>query len=368
MPQYNNTPYQHGQPDTARNPQYAVLLCNLGTPDAPETGAVRRYLAEFLSDPRVVEIPRLIWKTILHGIILRTRPAKSAEKYRSIWDKEGSPLLLWTQKQAALLKGYLGERGHKVAVLPAMRYGSPSMAQQLDAARAAGQHHILILPAYPQYSGTTTASVCDAVYAWAGKQRWVPTFRFVNHYHDHPAYIRAMAQRVQQHWMREGRGEHILFSFHGVPERTLKLGDPYHCHCHKTARLLAQELGLAQDKWSIAFQSRFGKAKWIEPYTDQSLKELAQQGVKELDVFCPGFTSDCLETLEEIAMEGKEIFEEAGGAQYNYIPCLNDHPAWIKALEVIAEENLAGWDTQSYADSATLEYQKQAAKKMGAER
>lgn len=362
MPQYSTTPYQHGEPQTQKQPAHAVLLVNLGTPDAPETGAVRRYLAEFLSDQRVVEIPKIIWKAILHGIILRTRPKKSAEKYKSIWTQDGSPLLIWTHKQATLLRGYLGENGHHVSIVPAMRYGNPSIASQLDAIRADGQHHILVLPLYPQYSGTTTASVCDAVYTWAAKQRWIPTIRFINHYHDHPAYIRALAKRVSEHWMREGRGEHLLMSFHGVPERTLKLGDPYHCHCHKTARLLATELGLSSDAWSIAFQSRFGKAKWIEPYTDKTLEELPQKGIKDLDVFCPGFTSDCLETLEEIAMEGKEIFEKAGGKQFNYIPCLNDHPAWMKALQIIAEENLAGWNTHTRKNEKNLQYQAIAAK------
>lgn len=345
MPQYNTaTPPDRVHP-SSDIPAHALLLCNLGTPDAPDTASVRRYLSAFLSDPRVVEIPPLLWKTILHGFVLRTRPAKSAEKYRSIWYRDGSPLLVWTQKQAVLLRGYLGEKGHRITILPAMRYGNPGIARQLDATQAAGHSHLLILPLYPQYSGTTTASLCDAVYQWAGKQRNIPALRFISHYCDHPAYIRALATRIRDHWMRDGRGEHLLLSFHGIPERNTRLGDPYHEHCQQTAHLLAAELGLKNDAWSMAFQSRFGRARWLQPSTDSTLKQLARSGVPSLDIFCPGFTCDCLETLEEIAIEGKNTFLAAGGRQFNYIPCLNDHPAWIRALRIIAEENLAGWNT-----------------------
>lgn len=350
MPQYNAA----ASSNATDAPTHAIVLCNLGTPDAPDTASVRRYLAEFLSDRRVVELPALLWKLILHGIILRTRPAKSARKYQSIWYQEGSPLLIWTQKQAVLLRGYLGEAGHAATILPAMRYGNPSIAQQLDAALAGGCEHLLIFPQYPQYSATTTASVCDAVFQWTAGQRRVPALRFIDHYCDHPAYIQALATRIRDWWMRDGRGEHLLLSFHGIPQRNIRLGDPYHEHCQRSARLLAAELGLADSAWTISFQSRFGAAKWLEPDTEGTLKKLAANGIRNLDIFCPGFTCDCLETLEEIAMEGKETFLQAGGSEFNFIPCLNDHPAWIRALRIIAEENLAGWKTRHKSGSAGL--------------
>lgn len=346
----------------------AVLLCNLGTPDAPTAPAVRRYLAQFLSDDRVVEIPKLAWWPILHGIILRTRPAKSAAKYATVWDAQnGSPLAHWTTLQAKLLRGWLGEAGHNVLVRPAMRYGNPSMASQLDALKAEGATRILILPLYPQYSGTTTASVFDAVYDWARTQRHIPELRFVNRYHDDAAYIDALAQRIEAHWRSEGRGEHLVMSFHGVPERTLHLGDPYHCESQKTGRLLAQRLGLQAAQYTVTFQSRFGKAKWLEPYTEPMLIAMAQRGVKSVDVVCPGFTSDCLETLEEINQEAREAFLHAGGQQFAYIPCLNDSPAWITALSQIAQQHLAGWPTQKPSEQA-LQETAERAKAMGASR
>ena len=347
----------------------AVLLCNLGTPEAPTPSAVRRYLAQFLRDRRVVEIPRAIWLPILYGIILPLRPARSAAKYRSIWTSEGSPLKLWTQKQATLLQGWLGEDGHRgVKVRFAMRYGHPSIASQLDALKAEGATRILVLPAYPQYSGTTTASLLDAVHAWAGKVRNIPELRFINRYHDDAGYIAALARRIERHWREHGRGEHLLMSFHGVPERTLALGDPYHCECHKTARLVAQQLGLTADNYTVTFQSRFGKAKWLEPYTEPTLKALAAKGVKHVDVVCPGFTSDCLETLEEIAQEARAAFLAAGGTGFNYIPCLNDDPAWIAALGVLAGRHLAGWPTREAADAQDLAASRKRALAMGATR
>jgi ferrochelatase len=362
MPFQTEPPFRHGQPT-----QTAVLLCNLGTPDAPTAPALRRYLAEFLGDHRVVEIPRPIWWLILHGIILRTRPAKSAKKYASIWTKDGSPLKVWTEKQAALLRGYLGERGVQVPVRYAMRYGSPAMAAQLDQLKAEGATRILILPLYPQYSGTTTASVFDAVYGWAAKVRAIPELRFVNHYHDDPGYIAALAVRIQAHWKTHGRPDKLVMSFHGVPERTLHLGDPYHCECHKTARLLAEALRLPKEAWQLTFQSRFGKAKWLQPYTEPTLIALAQSGVKRVDVVCPGFTSDCLETLEEIALEVREAFLHAGGQEFHYIPCLNDSPDWIAALAQIAQQHLAGWPTQAApGDTAALAASRAAALAQGA--
>jgi protoporphyrin/coproporphyrin ferrochelatase len=354
--------YAHGSP-----PQTAVLLCNLGTPEAPTPAALRRYLAEFLSDHRVVEIPRLLWWLILHGIILRIRPAKSAAKYAAVWTPGGSPLKVWTERQAALLEQQLAANGHHVAVRYAMRYGQPSIAAQLDALKAQGATRVLVLPAYPQYAAATSASVFDAVYTWAAKTRRIPELRFVNHYHDNPGYIAALAARILAHWQAHGKAAHLLMSFHGVPERSLHLGDPYHCECHKTARLLAQALGLGKESYSVTFQSRFGRAKWLEPYTEPTLRELAKTTVGRMDVICPGFTSDCLETLEEIAMEARAAYLTAGGKEFAYIPCLNDSPAWIAALAAVAAQHMGGWPTQTAPDAADLAASRVAALALGAD-
>ena len=330
--------FEHGKPERT-----AVLLCNLGTPDAPTAPAVRRYLAEFLSDHRVVEIPRLVWLAILHGVILRTRPAKSAKKYASIWTPEGSPLRVWTDKQTALLGGYLGERGHPMIVRSAMRYGSPSIPRVLDELRAAGATRILILPLYPQYSGTTTASVHDAVYRWAAQVRALPELRFVNRYHDDPGYIKALAKRITDFWTDRGRPDKLVLSFHGVPQRTCALGDPYQSECLKTARLLTEQLRVDAASVVVSFQSRLGRAEWLQPYTEPTLVALAKQGVKRVDVACPGFTSDCLETLEEISLEARAAFMHAGGQEFNYLPCLNDQHEWIAALAALAIQHTQGW-------------------------
>lgn len=361
MPFQPEPPFSHGQ--AART---AVVLCNLGTPDEATAPALRRYLAEFLGDGRVVEIPRAIWALILHGIILRVRPAKSAAKYASIWTPEGSPLKVWTEKQATLLRGYLGERGHQVTVRYAMRYGNPSIPAVLDELKAQGVTRMLILPAYPQYSGTTTASVFDAVALWGLKARQLPELRFINRYHDDPGYIEALAKRIQHHWMHQGQADHLVMSFHGVPERTLLLGDPYHCECHKTARLVAERLGLAKDRYTVTFQSRFGKAKWLEPYTEPTLVAKAQAGLRSVDVVCPGFTSDCLETLEEIRMEAQEAFKHAGGQAFNYIDCLNDSPDWIRAMADLAERHLQGWPTRQADNPMDLQESRSRALAMGA--
>ncbi len=327
-------------------PRTAVLLCNLGTPESPTAPALRRYLAQFLADPRIVEIPRVAWLPILHGIILRIRPAKSAAKYASIWMTEGSPLAVWTERQATLLRGWLGEAGLRVQVRHAMRYGQPAIAAQLKALQAEGVDRVLVLPLYPQYSGTTTASVSDDVCAYALRTRRLPELRFVNSYHDHPDYIGALAQSVRAHWQREGGpAEQLVMSFHGIPERAVRLGDPYQQECLATAALLAQELGLAPERYRVTFQSRFGKAKWLEPYTEPTLIEMAKGGTRSVDVMCPGFTSDCLETLEEINQEAREAFLHAGGQEFRYIPCLNADNAWITALSRIAQQHLAGWET-----------------------
>jgi protoporphyrin/coproporphyrin ferrochelatase len=353
--------HRHGQA-----PFTAVLLCNLGTPDEPTPAAVRRYLAEFLADPRVVEIPRVAWLPLLYGVILPLRSSKSAAKYRKIWAPEGSPLKVWTERQAKRLQGWLGEHGHRVRVAYAMRYGAPSIASQLDALADAGADRILVLTAYPQYSGTTTASVIDAVTQWTGTRRNIPELRFVNRYHDDRGYLQALAHRIEREWREHGRPEHLVMSFHGVPERTLHLGDPYHCECRKTARLLADWLQLAPGQYTLSFQSRFGKAKWLEPYTQPTVEALARQGVRRLDVVCPGFTSDCLETLEEIGMEVRDAFLAAGGKEYRYIPCLNDETEWIGALGSIALQHLAGWPTQAQPDAQELAAQKERAMKLGA--
>ena len=353
--------YRHGSAARA-----AVLLVNLGTPDEPTAPALRRYLAEFLSDPRVVEIPRVVWLPILHGIILRTRPARSAAKYASVWMPEGSPLAVWTQRQTQALAGKLAARGHQVVVRHAMRYGNPSLPSTLDALRAEGVNRVLVLPLYPQYAAATTASVADKVLQWATQARRMPELRFVAEYHDDPAYVAALAAQLRAHWAANGRGDKLVLSFHGVPERSLHLGDPYHCQCHKTARLLAAALGLGKDEVLVTFQSRFGKAKWLEPYTEPTLQRLASEGVKRVDVACPGFVADCLETLEEIAQEARDAFLAAGGQTFSYVPCLNDAPEWIDALAALAERHLQGWDTRGAPDAAELALQRERALALGA--
>ncbi|HLL17919.1 MAG TPA: ferrochelatase [Rubrivivax sp.] len=333
--------FRHGQPERT-----GLLLVNLGTPDEATAPALRRYLAEFLSDPRVVEIPRLPWWLILHGIILRTRPARSAAKYRSVWMPEGSPLAVWTQRQTAAVAEALSSRSHALLVRHAMRYGNPSLPSVLDDLRSEGATRVLVLPLYPQYAAATTATVGDKVMAWARTLRRVPELRFVAQYHDDSGYIDALATTLQTHWQQHGRGDKLVLSFHGVPRRSLLLGAPYHCQCHKTARLLAARLAVPDDQVVVTFQSRFGRARWLEPYTEPTLRTMAAQGVRSVDVMCPGFVADCLETLEEIAQEARDAFIEAGGLQFNYVPCLNDHPAWIDALSNIALRHLQGWPTQ----------------------
>jgi ferrochelatase len=339
-------PYTH---DTAS--RTAVLLVNLGTPDAPEPAAVRRYLKEFLSDPRVVEIPRAIWLPILYGIILTVRPRKSAAKYAAIWTPAGSPLRVHSEQQALLLRGYLGNRGVDVDVVLAMRYGQPSIAQVLGELQAKHVERVLVLPLYPQYSATTTATVFDAVHAVLARARNVPEVRWVKHFHDQPRYVEALKSNVLAYWQKHGRaqdvGGKLLMSFHGVPRRTLDLGDPYHCECHKTGRLLAEALHLSKDEYAISFQSRFGKAEWLKPYTAATLHELGSKGTQRVDVVCPGFVADCLETLEEIAIEGKQEFMSAGGKEYHYIPCVNGAPPFIEALADLVESHVQGWPVAS---------------------
>jgi ferrochelatase len=320
-----------------------ILYCNLGTPDEPTPAALRRYLREFLSDPRVVEIPRAAWLPILYGLVLPLRAPRSAAKYASIWTPEGSPLALWTRKQALLLQGWLGEHGHRVAVRHAMRYGSPSIASQLDALKADGVTRILVITAYPQYSATSTASVIDAVNAWSVRQRAVPELRFVNRYHDDAGYVEAIVRKIEREWREHGRADHLVMSFHGIPERAVRLGDPYRDECMETAQRVANRLGLPAERFTVSFQSRFGRARWLEPATDLTLRSLGKRGVARVDVVCPGFVADCLETLEEIAMEGRRAFLTAGGKEFRYIACLNDDPQFVGALGGIVQGNLRGW-------------------------
>ncbi|MFT5588797.1 MAG: ferrochelatase [Bradyrhizobium sp.] len=342
---FNKAPeYTHGSAVKT-----AVVLVNLGTPDEANAPSVRRYLKQFLSDPRVVEIPRAIWWLILNGIILPIRASKSAAKYALVWTKEGSPLKVHTEKQAMLLRGYLGEQGHALQVEYAMSYGNPSLPDVLNKLQVEGCDRILIVPAYPQYSATTTASIFDAVTSHYRKVRNIPELRFIKHYHDDPAYIDALKETVQAHWQANGRGNKLVLSFHGVPKRTLLMGDPYHCGCYKTARLLCTALGLSKDELLVTFQSRFGKAEWLQPYTAPTLVQLAKDGLERVDIMCPGFTSDCLETLEEISLEAKHDFLEAGGKEFHYISCVNEAPSWIAALATITARHLQGWPTQQSA-------------------
>jgi len=338
-----------------------VLLVNLGTPAAPTTGAVRRYLAQFLSDPRVIEIPRALWLPILYGAILVVRPTRSARKYRQIWSDAGSPLAVHTARQAKLLSETLAARGPAWRVEHAMRYGEPSIGSALDRLRAAGCDRILVLPLYPQYAASTTASAMDAVGAWMGGTRNVPELRFARHFHDHPAYIAALAAGVQRHWQVHGRGAKLVMSFHGLPKIALERGDPYHCECHKSARLLAAALELGEDEWLVTFQSRFGRAAWLQPYTEPTLARLAREGAARVDVVCPGFVADCLETLEEIGIVAKRAFLAAGGRELHLVPCLNDAPEWIRALDALCAEH--GWTARAERtdDAAQRQRQRQAA-------
>ena len=319
-------------------PKVGVLLVNLGTPDAPTTSAVKRYLKQFLSDQRVVEIPPLLWQPILRGIILNTRPQKSAKAYAKVWTEKGSPLAFFTAGQAEAL----ASRMEGIAdVRYAMRYGNPSVGDQLAAMKAAGCNRILIAPLYPQYSGATTGTVLDEAYATLTAMRWHPAIRTLPAYHDDARYIGALKSSIEASLAKlDFVPDALVISFHGMPERTLHLGDPYHCHCQKTARLLSEAMGRAL---VVSFQSRFGRAKWLEPATDDTLMKLAREGTKKVAIFAPGFSVDCLETLEELAMQGHEQFEEAGGTHYAYLPCLNDSDIGMDMLEQIIGQELAGW-------------------------
>jgi len=351
----------HGSQDRT-----GVLLTNLGTPDAPDTQAVRRYLAEFLSDTRVIELSPWLWQPILHGIILRTRPRKSAAAYRRIWTDAGSPLLSISKQQAGRIDAALTRLLPDDAIVTAlgMRYGTPSITSALAFLRAAGVRRLLVFPLYPQYSAATTGSTFDAVADALGNWRWVPELRFINHYHDDSAYVDALAESVRRHQAQHGAPDRLLISFHGLPRHYFLAGDPYFCHCQKTARLLAERLGLHTDQYAVSFQSRFGPREWLQPYTDKLLLQWAKGGIENVQVICPGFSADCLETLEEINMLNREQFLEHGGRQFSYIPALNDSPAHVEALTGIIGRHLSGWDHP--ANAGQLEATSRRAGEMGA--
>lgn len=359
--------FSHG--DT---PTLGVLLLNLGTPDAPTPGAVRRYLAEFLWDRRIVEIPRPLWWLILHGIILRTRPSPVSRNYAGIWEEEGSPLLAISKRQAKALQQSLeGEFSGPVKVALGMRYGNPSVKSALEELQEAGARQVLVLPLYPQYSGTTTASTFDAIADVMRSWRWMPELRFINHYHDNTDYIAALAASVEEHWAEHGRAERLLMSFHGVPKRVLLAGDPYFCECQKTARLVAEHLKLEEGQWQITFQSRFGKEEWLKPYTSETLKTWGEEKLASVDVICPGFSADCLETLEEIQEENREIFQEAGGGAFRYIAALNERDDHIDMMVNLVKQHSRGWpqsSDQNWSDiQQGIENTAQLAKKLGCE-
>lgn len=354
--------YQHGSPGNT-----GVLLINLGTPDAPTPTALRPYLKEFLSNRRVIEVPRLIWWPILYGFILPFRPKQSAEKYALIWTAEGSPLKVHTERQTALLAEMLRNTvNNKLVVEYAMNIGNPSVASVLNKMKSAGCDRILVIPLFPQYAASSTAAAMDAVFAALNHTRNMPAIRTVKQYHDHPGYIAALAQNIREYWEQHGQPDKLIISFHGVPRKNLDKGDPYFCFCQKTGRLLAEALNLEQSQYQVCFQSRFGRAQWLQPYTAETLENLGKNQTRRVDIVCPGFVSDCLETLEEIAIEGKKIFIEAGGKEYHYIPCLNERADWIAALADIVQSNLHGWLESAPASPEELEQSRIRALQLGA--
>jgi ferrochelatase len=333
------TDYPHGTDESI-----GILVANLGTPNAPNTPALRRYLRQFFDDPRVFEFPRLTWWLLTRAIILNRRPRRSAALYASIWTEEGSPLLLYSQAIADGIQARLQARSAQpIKVALGMRYGDPSIPYALRQLQAANVRRLLVLPLFPQYSATTVASTFDAVTTELQRWRWLPELRFITHYHDQAGYIAALVESIREAWQRNGQSEKLVFSFHGIPKRYFMNGDPYYCECQKTARLVAEALDLPKERYVVAFQSRFGREEWLKPYTSETLEELAKHGVQSVDVICPGFAADCLETLEEIDGENREVFLEAGGRTYHYIPALNDSPAHLQALSDLALKHLQGW-------------------------
>ena len=341
-------PYAHGT-----LPKTGVLLVNLGTPDAPTKKALRRYLGEFLWDARVVEIPRVIWWFILKGIILNVRPKASAEKYATVWTEAGSPLRVFTHAQEKMLRESFKTSGYKnIRVESAMRYGSPSVSSKLEEMRADGCDKILVVPMYPQYNSSTTGSVYDAVFTYLSKVRNQPGLRLIKHFHDDSGYIDALAERVTSYWDKHGKPDKLVLSFHGVPKFSLLKGDPYHCECYKTSRLLSEKLDFDASNIITTFQSRFGRAEWLKPYTIDTIRDLGIEKTRRIDVFCPGFVADCLETLEEIDAENREEFEKHGGQEFHFIPCLNDSTKWIDALTNICTKELGHWLNDHEAQTA----------------
>lgn len=353
--------YQHGV-----SSRVGVLLINLGTPDAPTAKALRPYLKQFLSESRIIELPRWFWWFILNGIILNTRPAKSARKYEQIWMPEGSPLKVHTERQTALLASFLQKQTqYPLIVEYAMSIGTPSIKDKLWRMKERGCDRILVLPLFPQYAASSSGCALESVFCELGKMRNIPALRTIKHFHDDAGYIAALAKNIEDYWAEHGRPDKLVMSFHGVPRKTLDAGDPYHCECHKTGRLLAEALSLSSGQYQVCFQSRFGFAKWLSPYTSEILEELGKQKLKRVDVVCPGFVSDCLETLEEIAIEGKAIFITAGGEDFHYIPSLNEHPEWIQALGEMVRANLSGWINQHVTEE-DAEYSRKLALQLGA--
>jgi ferrochelatase len=318
-------------------------LINLGTPDEPTTPAIRKYLREFLSDPRVIEIPKLLWWPILNGPILMARPRKLVPRYKSVWMEGGSPLMVYTQRQTEGLRELFAQRGLAIQVETGMRYGEPSIKSAMLRLRERGCEHLLVVPLYPQYASSTTATVVDEVARVASHMRDQPALRFIKRFHTDPAFIHPLGDKIAAFWQQHGKPQKLVMSFHGLPRQCVDMGDPYCRDCYETARALAQYLGLSDDAYQVTFQSRFGPAKWLEPYTEPSLQKLAQQGVTEIDVVCPGFLADCLETLEEIQVEVCENFMHAGGERFRYIPALNDDQAWVNSLGDMVLNHLQGW-------------------------
>lgn len=337
MKYIGQTDYDHD----GASPRQGILLCNLGTPDAPRPTELRRYLKEFLSDPRVVELPRLLWWMILNLIILRIRPRRSAKLYQSVWTDSGSPLMVYSQEQVKAVKHRLAEKYGDIPVVLGMRYGNPSIAAAVKELTDQNVRDIIVLPLYPQYAGATTGSTFDAIAKTFTQLRWVPELQFINGYHKSEGYLDALCTTIKRHIEAHGQPDKFIFSYHGTPERYLKKGDPYHCFCHQTTRLVREKLGFDEAQVMTTFQSRFGREPWLQPYTDKTLEQLPKDGVKHIAVICPGFSSDCLETIEEIDMEARESFIEHGGEQFHYIPCLNDDPVHIDALVGILEKRLS---------------------------
>jgi ferrochelatase len=320
-----------------------VILVNLGTPGEPTAPAIRRYLREFLSDPRVIEIPKLLWWPILNGPILMARPRKLVPRYKSVWMEGGSPLMVYTQRQTEGLRQLFAQRGLAIEVETGMRYGQPSIKDAMLRLRERGCEHMLVVPLYPQYASSTTATVVDEVARVASHMRDQPALRFIKRFHTDLAFIRPLGDKIAAFWQQHGKPQKLVMSFHGLPRQCVDLGDPYCRDCYETARALAQYLGLSDEAYQVTFQSRFGPAKWLEPYTEPTLQKLAQQGVTDIDVVCPGFLADCLETLEEIQVEVCEAFMHAGGKRFRYIPALNDDQAWVTSLGDMVLSHLQGW-------------------------